>query len=732
MIKKILCFLLCCFIYTGVFAEQQKTTAFSGTIFSKIGNFSATDKTQPEITEVSFKESIGLYPEKTNIVLKEYISDPGVREKVLKDLMQSYEGTKTLTGVYGIYKSMLKQICTTAGWDLKQEAGRNKCVEFVGALIAVWSDSVNEACGKDKDKKGAICETNMFSNLTMTMDQAEGLASLYALKMYGDELVTNPKARKDIKNGVINYYVQGKSENSTRFYEFKFMNTDGNIDSQNHKEYKKAICKIFNAEYDTKKLPYDEDMDQHTLKFCKGISDETTCRDYNKYLDSANMGYYFLWGPSLCVFPDPTVIERKLGYLPSNIGKCRWIDATDYPYCMLESDSEIEFAMDDVINVAPFGLDSKIFLNTGMQRKTSSEIRQQICQYVESVMGKEYVESCDCEKTYHTVKVKGRKGTDDKKVCRINGRDVAFYFDDLSESSILEDKAGREGMNCVISGGTYTGKECIGLNEQMCNMVRDQTAKACPECKQVKWNNETKICELPNAEKAYKLKKGVKIFVMIGGAVVSVILTVATFGGAGVVGLVVITAETVGTALSVGMRLKIEATPEEFFAESAKCNSAECAEVLIGAYLNRLANLQSSFGTITVYAIDNMMSRLASYIPPESAFYQDLVKKGVSIKDNGGGMEPEQFWMHVGDLLLSIGLITNVAKWFTGAAPKLQNLNKFITTVSDKIDEAKKLHSNLKYVPIFNPLDEGKINKYEKMKDFFNGDIGKEGRLWYE
>ena len=38
-------------------------------------------------------------------------------------------------------------------------------------------------------------------------------------------------------------------------------------------------------------------------------------------------------------------------------------------------------------------------------------------------------------------------------------------------------------MSCIVTGGTYSGKRCIGLGEQQCEVLRKSNLKECPECR---------------------------------------------------------------------------------------------------------------------------------------------------------------------------------------------------------------------------------------------------------
>ena len=255
-----------------------------------------------------------------------------------------------------------------------------------------------------------------------------------------------------------------------------------------------------------------------------------------------------------------------------------------------------------------FGLDGRVFLKAGIQRKGSKEIKAQILSYVENTMGKENVKSFSCEDTYHTIKLKDRGGEkDDMLRCTINGSTVEFFFDDLSEAWETYDKSGREAMNCIAWGGTFTGKKCIGLDQKMCYKVRDANAQYCPECKKIQWNNKTKTCELPESVSASNLKKGLKYTAIVGGTIVGVVITIGTLGATSTPTTLIIiglTAETIGAGIELNEQIKIDAIADEFLLTSQKCKSASCAEILIKQYLQRLSNISSDMLAAERNAVD--------------------------------------------------------------------------------------------------------------------------------
>ena len=395
-----------------------------------------------------------------------HINPDAVTEVVAKhfpkkqvECIREYNAQLKASNGAGIAASKLWNVCAAGGLDIKQPTDKEKCKTFVNELTSKGTVKFYAACGKDSKVSGAVC-VNDFAALTVNRQQAQGLAKLYARNKSDNTIQCRSKPRiESTTTTSINPHAMGMSStsntpylqctsyNSNKFYEFRFNNVDGSIDATNHKNFKTGICKIFGYKYVSKKP--EAPADNHQFDICDGIKDESACNKLDKVISSGNIGYIASWGP--------------LGYLTGKTGYR--ITGSNFPYCVL---SENVAKGNDgylLFERTAFGLDGRVFLKAGIQRKGSNEIKKQIRSYVENTMGKENVKSFSCEDTYHTVKLKDRSGKDDMLRCTVNDQVVEFFFDDLSESWGTYDKSGREAMNCIAWGGTFTGKKCIGLDE---------------------------------------------------------------------------------------------------------------------------------------------------------------------------------------------------------------------------------------------------------------------------
>lgn len=586
----------------------------------------------------------------------------------------------------GIAASKIWNVCAAGGLNIKQNTDKDKCRSFVEEVANSGTSDFFAVCGKEKNTPGGKCVQD-FRNLTVNAQQAEGLAKLYA-SINSDVVQCNGKARNKttVFPGpvvrMVPTYLQCSSNIDDNFYEFQFNNMDGNVDKTNHNNFKKGVCKLFNSNFTTK------DLYGHKWDICSDITDEKTCEQMDSFVRAANIGYIATWGPAW--------------YTLGNRGY--EVTSDSLPYCVL---SETIIKGNDgtvLIEHTAFGLDGRVFL-AGIQRKGSQEIKAQIRSYIENTMGKENVKSFSCEDNYHTVQLKGRSGSDDLLQCTVNGERVDFFFDDLSEAWGVYDKSGREGMTCATWGGTFTGKRCIGLeDEKTCNTIRDANKELCPECKLITWNEKTKTCNLPSSVTANALRKGLNYTAIVGGAAVSVVITVGTLGTATVPTAVVLTGlavETLGAGVELVAQAKIDGKADDFFVKVNNCNNQTCAEQLIKEYLQVLSNQQNDLSDAEISAADKTFAILFDKIPNDAQFWQDIKAQGMqgqTLEDNKGeffditSWNSEQIWRAVGISLQVIPTLASIG-WrvakhsdrFVSATAKLRSK---LQATSKQLDNA--------------------------------------------
>ena len=296
-----------------------------------------------------------------------HINPDAVTEVVAKhfpnkqvECIREYNAQLKASNGAGIAASKLWNVCAAGGLDIKQPADKEKCRTFVNELTSKGTIKFYAACGKDKSMTGAIC-VNDFSALTVNMQQAQGLAKLYARNKSNNTIQCRSKPRIESTTSINprtmgmpstsnTPYLQCTSNNSNKFYEFRFNNVDGNIDATNHKNFKTGICKIFGYKYVSKKP--EAPADNHQFDICDGIKDESSCNKLDQIISSGNIGYIASWGP--------------LGYKTGRTGYR--ITDSNFPYCVLNEN--VAQGNDGYLlyERTAFGLDGRVFLKAGIQR----------------------------------------------------------------------------------------------------------------------------------------------------------------------------------------------------------------------------------------------------------------------------------------------------------------------------------------------------------------------------
>lgn len=298
---------------------------------------------------------------------------------------------------------------------------------------------------------------------------------------------------------------------------------------------------------------------------------------------------------------------------------------------------------------------------------------------------------------------------DDIKECVVHGdKDyyVDFVFDDITEFSKKREKGALQSMGCVVSGGTFNGQECKFANKSQCDTYIKSMSKVCPQCTKPKWNPDTGLCEVPDAAAVTAMEKHEKTAMIVGGVVVSVVVTVATAGsGAPVIAIVLSGVEVAGGAMEYFAQQHIDGMAHDFFLKSAKCNNASCAAKMISENMQEMANIQNDLEDYEINALDAEFERLLGLIEPSSDFYMQIAEKGTSLQDNQKGFfDPDswneaQVWRAIGIGLqfvsLGTGAITKIIQGpkFANKFPKMQAMLLKQVKISKKIKDTKKVTS---------------------------------------
>ncbi|MBR5355170.1 MAG: hypothetical protein IK122_03510, partial [Alphaproteobacteria bacterium] len=496
-------------------------------------------------------------------------------------------------------------------------------------------------CGADKGKTGGEehCIKDVFNWTNVGMIQATGLAAEYALLKYNKVVHCSDKYRKASNDD----WVQCTTDDKKTFFEFQFDDVVESVDGRIQSDLTTAVCKLHGA------TALDINGNIY-MDACMGECTDALKKTAKKFGLTPNQKDFYVpnyyKNMTICVLDD-----RRLG---KNDG---------------DKLAKIE------------GIDNYIFYH-GIQIQGNQDLIRKLRQYIQST-GKFEIKSFTCDKGVGKIK-NGNIETDDILRCYLNDQPIDFVFDDNSEMWKTYQKAGKQAINCIVNGGTYSGKGCLGLTEQVCQAVAAQDKKSCPECQSAHWDANLEQCVLPAGAAARNLEQGIKVGTIVVVAVGAAAVTVATGGAAGV-GAALLVVEVVGAGVETVATAKIQQAAVDFLNASNKCKDASCAESMIKNNFQRLANLQNDFAAAEVNAIDSEMARLYELIPDNSEVF-NLTK----LEDSqlsmfaAGSWEPEQVWRAIGVTMQMASLFTSIGKWILGKVPRLAKTTAVVTTKMQK------------------------------------------------
>ena len=520
-----------------------------------------------------------------------------------------------------------------------------------------------QVCGNDQGKTDGdeICVDEFFEDTRVQPNQAIALASEYARVKENDEnIICNETPRNCRINIVTNGdCIQCTSRGAEKkYYEFRFRRVDATGDANIQQSVLTSLCKLYDTNVSVGKAGFiPGNPITPGSAFCR-TDDSTVCQKINDI--AARFGY-----------------QAQMGLV--EVSDRRSVTQQHDDVCvLLRSVTSVDNlrTMDDI--------DPYYFKNQGIQLQLGTDIENRICTYVQNTIHPTALTDCRCNDNTTPIRDVTSRLTvgpnDDVITCRINGQTVDFVFDDLSEASNINRRAGEQAMDCIVQGGTYDGKHCLHLNQEQCNALANANLQSCPECRKVKWNPDEEICELPNSESAQNLKRGLEITGQVALITGAAALTIVTGGGgAGIV--VMVGLETVGGAMSVVAMDKQHEAAYDFLTESNRCKDPSCAEDLIKTNLQRLANLLKNFDDVQIAAIDTELERLIELLPNDSKLFTEFESLSPTDLQKGffdpESWEPEDVWETVGNVL---SITTVIASIGSAALRQLTRATRAITT----------------------------------------------------
>ena len=588
--------------------------------------------------------------------------------------LQEYNVQLKATGNFTMSAAGLYKVCTAAGWDIATPDGKTKCDNFVKALVAESDYKYYEICGKDKGKSGGTeyCVDNVFYSLIggiqVTMLQADGLCKEYARVKYNDDIECSTNTRKGTINP-LNDYVKCTSKLKPIYYEFKFDDVVESSDKTVLKGVLKGVGKLYNVDISDPGCTVERMINNTACSIGYKTTDTNICNQINNSLKT--FGY--------------TSKVENVSRAGLNSEKLCGV------HNIIMTSSNLKTA---------YGIPNDVFYDGIIQMQGSKDIKEGIKQYVTEKIKPEALTSFECiSNTIKMPSIKGKKDNDDVLTCYVNGNQIDFVFDDLSEASKLRQQGAKEAFQCTYNGGLMTGKRCLNVGEEACKKIAQSTflVQECPDCSKLYWDGN--MCTLPGAAVSNALDKGLNIALIVGGAALNIFVAIGTGGTSTAVGGGLLFVETVGSAIELGTEIKMDLAADKFFVESSKCHDKTCANDLIKKHLQRLSNFYTRLTYAEEKAVDHEMARLFKLIPAEELFTVEALvkvdqenggKKLASVKDNQKGFfdskswESEQIWQAVGITMQMASLFYQIGSWAFGKSGKTA---KAMTEVADVLDD---------------------------------------------
>lgn len=537
----------------------------------------------------------------------------------------------------GITVDGMYRVCMAGGFDIKVAAGKAKCDAFVNELMELGTIKYYKVCNADKGKSGGkeICVNDFFTNklyggTQVDVRNARGLALEYIRVKYNDDTAVCAENYYECKSilGAPEYCITCTSATTKTYYDFVFDDAVETKDEVITDSIENALCRLYDTNYSPSGMTPDRSLGNGTR-----IPGKT-------------------W-PASCATTDRALCG-KISTSATRFGRSAVIgDVNGKNACVLK-------------NVGPsdksklrttLGIDNMAFRNGGIQLQADSSLDSQIKTFVISEIAPTPLSSFKCNDAPTPLYDFSGMITeiDDVLTCYVNGQPVDFLFDDLSESWKTTARGGKQGMECIVSGGTFTGQNCTHLNEKQCKTLAAQNIVNCPECKAVQWNDEYEVCVLPSSKSAENLNKGLKIGgTIIGGALgvvgsAALIISTAPLSGFVAVSTIILEAGSiVGTAIEVSSQIKISQQAQNFLTEVAKCNNASCAERHFAESFQRMVNMAPDFTDAEINAIDSEFAKLVELLPKNSVIYTGSIQDNQLALTDPNSWEPEQVWRAVG------------------------------------------------------------------------------------
>lgn len=456
--------------------------------------------------------------------------------------------------------------CICSPTDAEIENAYNALQETINNL------QYYDVCRNGNSKTGNdVCDKETFNWVNVGKLQAAGLIEEYARVRYNDSVHCNITDTRGYWN---DDYIKCSSLKQKKYYEFKFDDIKESVDSDIQPGVVLGICNIHN-------------MDSNVMYSGSSLMTGSVGMYLiqNIYNRTGNMGC-----KSACT-PELIATAQHMGLSA----------ITDGDFCVLSGrsikSSELESKLAKID-----GIDNYVFYH-GVQIQGSQNIISQLRQYIKSTGYS--VRSFDCSRNVGEIKNGLIVGDDDVLHCNLNGKPIDFVFDDFSESWLYVQEMGENAIQCIVSGGKYSGQECYGLTQQQCIDANTVFKKKFPGASGMHWNG--KECTLLDAAEAQKYDIAVQAGIGLVAAADCVLLTHT--------GCLILAVETAGLVAELTSGVAIENRAGEFLSVSTRCYERSCAADTI-RNAGRVLSVMDKLDAASINSVDQELARLVGYLEP--------------------------------------------------------------------------------------------------------------------
>ena len=513
--------------------------------------------------------------------------DADKRDTVVEAIVEKLDENKE-----GISVQDMMDVCSVAGWNTSTSEGKDTCKSFVVNLVEKSAVDFKHVCNTG----GGTCYED-FSKVQVNSRDAVALAKKLIAKKNPsadqDKYVVCAWEKKNWNRRNNDDFIPCVSLENDEYYEVRFDDATESFDKTRRDGVANAVCKTFhNVGY--------------TAETCMQTSQVSGSRT--------------ICDPATCNTSDATVCNNINKDLSEFGATASFVDSVNGKACRI-SFNAITKAKD---LKHPYGLDSFAFCKN-IQIMGNSSLDNLIETYVRSQV--KDVKSFSCQQG--DIKYTGGgcssyfgDKSDDVVKCFVNGQEVDFVFDDLAETWKKYSKGGYQAISCEALGGIFDGKHCQAADEKQCEMVRQESKSTCPDCKDVYWDKDNKLCILPNSKNATNWQKGIKIGTDAAIVVGAAATTIFSGGAATPAWVVVTTGVMVGGGAAAVLVAEVKSTylvyTKSFASDVNSClisDDVECAKELLNTHLQKMVSREKDLTDAEKNALDETFAKLFEKIP---------------------------------------------------------------------------------------------------------------------